>query len=468
MNLSQKVIFTFKAIRKVHSYKSIMNAILIYKKEGLVGLKKAILKKAVGNEVLRIENNEHLIKEDNKFGNRVLRQQQEEIDIELYKRNIASWDKRPLISVVMPIYNPPIKWLKIAIESLQNQIYTNWELCAVDDGSTNFDGIKLLEDYAKSDERIRLYKSEKNRGISKASNKAIDMASGEYIALLDQDDELLIDSFYWFIEAINKNSSVDFLYSDECKIREDTSREGFEFLFKADWDPYLLINNMFIGHLVMYKTELLKKYGGFNSDFDFGQDYELAMRIGSYAKSIIHIPRILYFWRALPTSTAAGGKIFSNKINMAVPCKWLKKQGIYANIRKNMHYNYPIIIGNSKLVSIIEAPITMNSFENSIEDIINNTSYKNYEIIIVAERNILLEIEEKYPYLINIYFIEVSKDTSILERFNIASEHSNGEVLVFMNSSCFPVNKEWLDRLVDVLQFPGIGAVSPVILDEKK
>lgn len=468
MQLSKKVVLTIKAIKKIRSYKTIIKAILVYRRDGLIGLKKAILNKAIEDTVLELNNNKRLMEEDDKFGNRILMKQQEEIDIELFNNNINSWNKKPLISVVMPIYNPPIKWLKIAIESLQNQIYSNWELCAVDDGSTSLDGIKEIEEYAKKDKRIRFYKSKRNRGISKASNKAIEMANGEYIALLDQDDELLPDSFYWFVDAINKKPEADFLYSDECKIKEDNSKKGFEFLFKADWDPYLLINNMFIGHLVMYKTDLLKIYGGFNSDFDFGQDYELAMRMGDYANCIVHIPRILYFWRALPTSTASGGKTFSNKVNMAVPCKWLKKKGIYSNIRKNMHYNYPIVIGNSKLVSIIEAPITMNSFKNSIEDIINNTGYKNYEIIIVAEKNILLEIEKKYPYFTNIYFIEVSEDTSILERFNMASSYANGEFLVFMNSGCIPVNKEWLDRLVDVLQFPGIGAASPVILDDKK
>lgn len=463
MQLKNKLVLFIKAIKKLRSPKSIITAGLIYKEYGMIGLKKAILNKATGNSILSISK--YSIKDDNNFGNRILKKQQSEINQEIFNNDIKQWKIHPLISVVMPIYNPPIKWLKIAIESLQNQIYTNWELCAVDDGSTNLDGVHLLEKFAKLDNRIRLYKSDLNGGISKASNKSIELANGEYIALLDQDDEIPRDAFYWFVKTINNNPKADFIYSDECKIPENDSKEGFDFLFKADWSPYLLINNMFIGHLVMYKTELLRKYGGFDSNFDFGQDYELAVRMGDCANCIVHIPRILYFWRALPTSTACGGKSFSNKINMAVPCEWLRRNGIFSNIKKNMHYNYPIILGDCKKVSIIEAPKSFDDFKNVLEKIIENTNYKNYEIVVVAEEELLLKIKKEYPYISNIFFIKSEKNIAFLEKLNIGAEKSSGEILIFMTDNCIPLNKEWLDRMVDTLILPKVGAVSPAILD---
>lgn len=465
MKVIQKIKVVLQILKNSNKYKIIHTSVKISKLYGINGLIKAIFNKMNGRELLYdIVSN---AKNSNRYCMYVLLKQQRELTNKKINNTTEYFPYEPLISVIMPIYEPKLDYLKEAIESLQKQYYVNWELCAVDDGSKCKDGIDIVKEYMLEDKRIHLFESKINQGISSASNIAINIANGEYIALLDQDDELSPDAFYWVVKAINDNKQADFLYSDECKFSNRTSKKYFDFLFKPNWDPNLLINNMFIGHLAVYKTQLIKDNSGFNSKFDFGQDYELAVRIGDIAENIVHIPRILYFWRAVPSSTACGGKPFSNKINKAVPQFWLKSKGLNCVIKKNGDYNYPIILAKHSKVSIIINTIELKEILASIDAIVENTEYIDYELIVISNKFVQKAIKEKLPYIGNVKYIFTNAG-SFLKNLNSAADEATGEILVFLKANCFPVNKTWLIRLVDSLFLPNIGAVSPATLDSKK
>lgn len=464
MRFQQKLELLWQAFQKAHSLRSLRTGRQIFRLYGMPGVKLAIKNKVAGKELL---NGIDMIlpgASNTDFGNKVLAEQQEELDAASAAQCLEKLDRQPLISVVMPVYNAPLKWLERAVLSLQAQYYTNWELCTVDDCSPDTAGSELLERLAAQDERIHLYRMEKNGGISRASNRAVDMARGEYVALLDQDDELPPDAFFWMVQAVNEKPAADFLFSDECKIDDSGDGKGFDFLFKPEWSPYLMINNMFAGHLVMYRTSLWKRVGGFDPAFDFGQDYEMAVRAGDAAECVVHVPRILYYWRALSTSTAAGGKSFTNKINMAVPYKWLQGKGIDCTIRKYSHYNYPVLLGGQPMVSLILAPKEQGDALTCLTRLAADTDYRNYEILVVAGKAVLDKVAEEFPYIGNLRLM-ASDEPDTVVRFNEGAAQASGDVLVFFAADCVPGNREWLAALADAVRLPGIGAASPAVLD---
>jgi len=177
---------------------------------------------------------------------------------ELIENNIFinSLINKPIISIIMPTYNTPLIWLKKAIESVVKQIYLNWELCIIDDKSTDIDIIKYLESIQlNGDSRIKVVFKDKNTGISDTSNVGLNISTGDYIALLDHDDELTKDALFWVVKEINDYPDVDFIYSDECKIDDTPDKRMFHFFFKPDWSPELLFNSMYTGHLTVYKKK---------------------------------------------------------------------------------------------------------------------------------------------------------------------------------------------------------------------
>ena len=198
----------------------------------------------------------------------------------------------PKISIAVPVYNAPIKYLEECIESVIGQAYENWELCIADDKSTDPEVKKTLEKYKKLDKRIKVVYRKENGNISKATNSAFDIATGDYIALLDNDDVLTKDALYEVVKVLNKDKKVDFIYSDEDKLNSEGRR--CDPYFKADFSPDTLLSNNYICHLTVFKKLLLDKVGGEHSEFDGAQDYDLFLRLTEKAKKIYHIPKILY------------------------------------------------------------------------------------------------------------------------------------------------------------------------------
>lgn len=219
-------------------------------------------------------------------------------------KSISAWQHKPLISIIMPVYNPPLDLLRAAINSIQAQVYPHWELCIADDASPDTSVWQLLQDLANSDHRIKAMRRPINGHISLASNSALELASGEFIALMDNDDLLPADALYWVAEAVNRHPTAKVIYSDEDKL--DAQGERFGEYFKPDWNYTLFLGHNMISHLGVYQTQLVRDVGCFRQELEGSQDYDLALRCIEKIdpSQIVHIPKVLYHWRAIEGSTA--------------------------------------------------------------------------------------------------------------------------------------------------------------------
>lgn len=221
-----------------------------------------------------------------------------------YRQRMSEWRHTPLISIVMPVYNPPLDVLEAAIVSVQAQIYPHWELCIADDASPEAGVWELLQKLAGADQRIKLVRRSANGHISLASNSAVELATGEFLALMDNDDLLPPDALYWVAETVNRFPAAKVIYSDEDRLDEKGERYGA--YFKPDWNYTLFMGHNMISHLGVYHTQLVRDVGGFRQGLEGSQDYDLALRCIERIDpaDIIHIPRVLYHWRAASGSTA--------------------------------------------------------------------------------------------------------------------------------------------------------------------
>lgn len=211
----------------------------------------------------------------------------------------------PLISVIVPTYNTPARYLRLAIDSVRKQTYTNWLLCIYDDGSTKEETLQSLKEIAALDHRISVQFGSKNQGISRASNAALAMAHGEYVAMLDHDDELPPDALQEVAQLLSADRTIDVVYTDQQYIGPDSELQ--EPFFKTDWSPELFRGVMFVGHLLVVRLDLARQVAGFNPQFDKVQDFEFMLRVSESTKRIRHLPKILYYWRRIPGSVAFGG-----------------------------------------------------------------------------------------------------------------------------------------------------------------
>ena len=226
-------------------------------------------------------------------------------DVQRIRKQIANFEYSPVISVLLPVYNSNLKWLRRAIASVQNQLYPRWELCIVDDASTDRKIWPFLQRCARRDPRIKVMRRTENGHISAASNDALRLATGDFVALLDHDDELAPTALYFVALALNKNRDLQLLYSDEDKL--DERKSTLEPHFKSDWNPELFLAQNFISHLRVYRTDLVRQVGGFRVGFEGSQDYDLALRCIEQIRpeQIEHLPWVLYHWRARDQSTAS-------------------------------------------------------------------------------------------------------------------------------------------------------------------
>lgn len=221
----------------------------------------------------------------------------------LKKQRKTKFAYNPMISIVTPVYNTPVLYLRQMIESVQKQSYENWELCIANASPSNAEVKSILEDYAIKDNRIRVVEVEENLGISQNTNVALEIASGEYVGFLDHDDLLAADALYEIVKKLNENSKLEMIYTDEDKVTEDLEKH-FQPHFKPEFNLDLMRANNYICHFCVIRRSLILEVGGFRKEFDGAQDYDLFLRCIEKAKGIARIPRILYHWRVHRESTA--------------------------------------------------------------------------------------------------------------------------------------------------------------------
>lgn len=316
---------------------------------------------------------------------------------------------QPLFSVIMPVYNAPVKFLKMAIESVRKQAYKNWELCIADDRSTNEAVRKLLKEYQAIDPRIKVIFRSTNGHISIASNSAVAMASGDYIVLLDQDDELPPHCLYMVAKAINENRALELIYSDEDKIDEQGNR--FDPYFKSDWNKDLFYGQNLISHLGVYKLSLIKKIGWFREGYEGSQDYDLALRCIEHLApyQIHHIPHVLYHWRAIEGSTSVNlsNKNYAFDAGLRALKDHLRRTGQSAVAEQNIFNSYRvkwILPGQEPMVSIIiPTKDKVDVLANCVSSVIQKTRYNNFELVIIdnnseeiATKEYLKNIQNEY------------------------------------------------------------------------
>ena len=213
-----------------------------------------------------------------------------------------SFVSQPLISILTPVFDTPVPWLREAVDSVVAQVYENWELVLIDDGSTATDLLGALPALAARDRRIRLVRLESHQGISAALNRGLDLADGQWLAFLDHDDVLEPDALFQNVKLLQENPGLDLIYSDEDKLTD----EGFDSpILKPDWSPDFFLSCNYLCHMIFLRRDLVRAVGGFRQEFDGSQDYDLLLRISERTERIHHIPRVLYHWRRSENSSAS-------------------------------------------------------------------------------------------------------------------------------------------------------------------
>jgi glycosyltransferase involved in cell wall biosynthesis len=387
---------------------------------------------------------------------------------EKIKTQINHLHAPPLISVVMPVYNPPLKMLEDAIRSVQGQLYTHWELCIADDASTDVGVHKLLQRYMDNDSRIKVVFRKNNGHISAASNSALELVNGAYVALLDNDDLLSEHALFWIADAIVNNPNAGLIYSDEDKI--DRSGRRYAPYFKSDWNPDLFLSHNMICHLGAYRTDLVKKLGGFREGYEGAQDYDLALRCSEQLAplQIVHIPRVLYHWRSHPGSTALAG----NEKNYALLAGERALNDHFARTQVSakvelldfgMYRAQYAIPESAPLVSlIIPTRNGLSLVKQCIDSLFAKTTYKNFEVLIVDNNSDDPKTLDYFASLADNKKIRVLRDErpfnySALN--NAAVNKARGEYVGLINNDIEVISPEWLDEMISLAIQPGVGAV---------
>jgi O-antigen biosynthesis protein len=389
----------------------------------------------------------------------------------------AKFTSGPPISVIMPTYNSNPKWLAEAIESVRNQIYTNWELCIADDASTDRRVIKTLDSFAQNDPRIKVTFRKENGHISAASNSALEMATGEFVALLDHDDILSEEALFQVAGAINKNPNAALLYSDEDKLDKKGHRNDPN--FKCDWNYYLFLGQNYINHLGIYKTEFVKKIGGFRAGFEGAQDYDLALRFIEQIETtqIVHIPRALYHWRQHKESAAekSGNKPYAAIAAQRALEEHLRRTGVAAEVEIQPSGYYRIFFKlppNPPPVTII-IPTKNNQkiLERCVESILSNTDYPNFELIVVDNNSddqqtlaYFDELEKKD----RVTLLKDARPFNFSAINNRAIGFAKSEFILLLNDDTEVINPDWLAEMMGIALQPGIGAVGAKLIYPNK
>ncbi|MCT1539296.1 MULTISPECIES: glycosyltransferase [Lysinibacillus] len=389
-------------------------------------------------------------------------------EIEKMKMKIKNFEKKPLISVVVPTYNTPLDLLDEAIKSLQNQIYNNWELCICDDQSPNKEVWSSLQRYANIDNRIKIIQSPENLHIAGATNLAISLAKGEYIGFLDHDDILTNDALFEVVKALNEHDA-DLIYSDEDKLEMDgTFTEPF---FKPDWSPDYLLSTNYICHFAVYRKTIGDKIGWINSGYDGAQDYDFVLRFTEQTQKIHHISKVLYHWRKIPGSTADsfGAKSYAQIAGRNAVAAAISRRNIDGYVEENKipgHYIVRRNIQENPSVSIIiPTKDRIDLLSVCISSIIENTTYKKYEIIVVNNQS---EKKETYDYFEKmkdkIKVLDFNEPFNYSKMNNFAVENTSEELLLFLNNDTEIIEPNWLTYMVEQGIREDVGVVGAKLL----
>ena len=390
------------------------------------------------------------------------------------KNRLQVWKtKLPKISVVMPVYNSQIEFLESAINSVINQVYDNWELCIADDRSTNPEVRATLNKWTGKDSRIKVVFREENGNISAATNSAVSIASGDFIAFLDHDDEITPDALGEVALYLAEHPETDFLYSDDDKI--DTQGRRFSPQFKPDWSPELLLSYMYMSHLCVVRRSIFKEVGGLRLGYEGSQDYDFALRATEIAREVKHLPLVLYHWRAVPGSTATSGsaKPASFVAGEKALQDTLQRRGISGSVYHPewalkagcgiFEYQFPdtgpsvtIVIPTKNKLNLLQT--CLNSLEK--------TTYENYQVVVIDNES---DDPKTLAYLKQIphKVLQIGNEGA---GFNFAAinnravEAVDSDYVLFLNNDTEVIFPQWLSQMMGFAQSQGVGAVGARLL----
>ena len=388
-------------------------------------------------------------------------------------QKVENFSYKPLISLIMPAFNTPECFLREAIESVLNQVYSEWELCIADDASSE-DLRKVLEEYSAKDSRIKVVFRRENGHISRCSNSALEIATGEFIALLDHDDLLTPDALYEIVSLLDRHPEADMIYSDEDKI--DDRGKLSEPFFKPDWCPDSFLSRMYTCHLGVYRREIINEIGGFREGYEGSQDYDLVLRFTEKTDNIFHIPKILYHWRIHSQSAASNPDV---KPYAAIAAEKaladaMQRRGEEGQVTQAGslvgHYIVRYKISEYKLVSIIIPTRDLgDTLDKCLTSIFEKTAYPNYEVILIDNGSkeqktvdIFAKWQQKEPDRFKIYPFDVPFNYSKINNYGVGK--AQGDYLLFLNNDTEVLTSDWIDAMVEQAQRNSIGAVGAQLL----
>ena len=385
--------------------------------------------------------------------------------LEEQRRTSPQLQTRPKISLLVPLYNTPARFLDEMFASVSGQTYDNWELCVVDGGSDQAETLATLQKWVSRESKIHLRRLEQNFGISENTNRALELATGDFVACVDHDDLLAPFALYELARAIGDSPDGDIFYSDEDRWSEEGERHAP--YFKPEWSPELLYASMYIGHLTAYRRALVDQIGGFRKEFDLSQDYDFALRATERARAIHHIPHILYHWREHPASGSAGGKPDARKTNLAALADAMRRRNLPAEI-----IEYPTA-NRAKLklpswprVSVIVPTDSPTRAQACLRDLPRRTKYPDLEIVIVTNSKLLESLKSLEAENAAVRLVPYDKRFNFSDKCNLGAEAATGERLIFFNDDVEPAQPSWIQNLIEPLENPEVGAVAPKLLYE--
>ena len=384
----------------------------------------------------------------------------------LEKQRHHHFEYSPLISVAVPAYRTPEKFLAQMIDSLLAQTYGNWELCIANGSPEDSAMKKVLEEYTKKDSRIRVSELTENKGIAGNTNAALEMAQGEFVGLLDHDDLLAPNALYEIVRALDEDRNLDAVYTDEDKVTTELD-EHFQPHLKPDFNLDLLRSNNYICHFFVVRRSIVQKVGGFCQEFDGAQDHDFIFRCIETAEKVGHIPEILYHWRTHKASTAdnPASKMYAfdaGKRAIEAHLKRTGTEGIVSHTPDLGFFRVKYPVQGQPLVSvIIPNKDEKETLKACIDSIREKTEYPNYEIINVENNSTTDEIFQYYKELSQdprIRLLRWKKEFNYSAINNYGVRHANGEYLLFLNNDVTVITPGWIKELLGVCQRPEVGA----------
>ena len=386
----------------------------------------------------------------------------------------ARLEYRPLLSILMPVYNTDERWLRAAIESVQRQLYTNWELCIADDHSTDARVGDVLRSIQARDRRVKVVFRPANGHISAASTSALALASGEFIALLDHDDVLPRHALAAVVHELNRHPDADIVYSDEDRLDEAGWR--FAPYFKPDWNPELFYGQNLISHLGVYRKALVERVGGFREGFEGSQDYDLALRVleQTEPRKIRHIPHILYHWRAVPGSAARGvdekGYAYGaarravaehfERIHLQATCEPAPDYPHQQRIR------YTLPDPRPHVTLIIPTRDRIDHLSRCVASVTGRSTYEAFDIVIVDNGSSQEASRFYFEQVVQdprISILRIDEPFNFSRLNNLAAAQARGTLLCFLNNDTAVISPDWLEELVSIASREDVGAVGAML-----